>query len=55
MCTIKNSSIFITEIDPSHWRVGNYEKKLKYELVDRIYSGDIIIQLKSIKKKREEL
>ena len=46
-----NSSIFITEIDPSHYALELISKMLKFKHIDRISSSDVVIQLKSIKQK----
>jgi len=46
-----NSSIFITEIDTSHYALELISKMLECEQKDRISSSDVVIQLKSIKQK----
>ena len=46
-----NSSIFITEIDNSHYALELISKMLKFEHIDRISSSDVVIQLKSAKQK----
>ena len=43
--------IFIAGIDRSNYALELISKMLKYEHVDRISSGDVVIQLKSIKQK----
>jgi hypothetical protein len=45
----------ITEIDPSHCALEIINKKLKYELVDRIYSGDYYYSIKIHQNKRKEI
>jgi hypothetical protein len=46
-----NSNIFTAEIDPSHYALELISKMLIYEHDDRISSGDVVNQLKTIKQK----
>ena len=41
----------IAEIDPSHYALELFNKMFKFEQNDRITSGDVVIQLKRIKQK----
>ena len=46
-----NSNIFTAEINPYHCAIGLIRKMLEYKHEDRISSGDVVIQLKTIKLK----
>ena len=46
-----NSNIFTAEINPYHCAIGLIRKMLEYKHDDRISSGDVVIQLKTIKQK----
>jgi hypothetical protein len=43
-------SILIAEINPSHYALELFIKMFKFDQNDRISSGDVVIQLKTLKQ-----